>query len=1318
MVNLTARVVLNRNPRSALAALMLIVATAINCAAHPHAAFSAPVPIWSIFTRENSDLPSDTVRALALDPSGSLWVGTSDGLARLDKDGHWQTYTTASTEGGLPNDEVQALALGPDGSLWAGTSGGLARLDKDGHWQTYTTASTNGGLPDDRVEALALGPDGSLWAGTYTGGVARLDKDGHWQTYTAASTDGGLPDGRVEALALGPDGSLWAGTDPGLRLPGTFKGGIGRLDKDGHWQTYSKDSTNGGLPRDRISVLSFDPDGSLWVGTHGSFAGGLARLDKDGHWQTYTTASTNGGLPDDRVEAVALGPDGSLWVGTSAGLAWLDKNGHWQTYTTASTKGGLPDDSVSALARDLDNSIWIGTFGGGLARLNKDGHWETFSKDSTNGGLPSDEIQALAPGPRGSLWIGTHGVGTRGGGLARIDRAGNWRTYTKASTNGGLPEDSVWALALDLDNSLWVGTWGSGLARLDEDGRWQTYTMASTNGGLPDDGIRALASGADGSVWVGTKDGLARLDKDGHWQTYTNASTKGGLPDDMVRALALDPDGSLWVGTGGVTVGTSGGLARLNKDGHWRTYTMASTKGCLPNDTVQALALGPDGSLWVGTEGGLARLDKGGDWRTYTKASTKGGLPNDRIEALALGPDGSLWAGTFGGGLSRRGKDGAWETFNKGNTNGGLLSDYVRALALVPDGSLWAGAGSSLWAGAGSFDFEGGMSKFNHPLGRTVRIVEVIGKVGEVSQAEQTVAVVAIDDSYLTPPGMFHYLWSMAEKGLLHDRPGRETKTRSSFYKTSFDHDGAYRLRVIALDRYGNRSEPKDINFKVALPKQNSFWDSLASAWRAILAVLSGFYALTLAALILLTRRSATAFRILSDAVWAKWLTWPFFFLRHVSAVQRWVLEPWFQAIRRGTLTDVPFLDPPVVAATGSRSEGTALLQLLRGSPRLWLHGRSGMGKSSIFEAWGRDYFAASDLPNLNAAVHRYGFILIMLPLRSYASLPVPDANRPESWVLEVLRRHLEQFGFVTRDLGLIDAILRAGHVALAIDGTNEADRDLSLAAFARQFTQTRLLVTSQAIADRGWEIWELPENIGELRDRLLALWLGDRKGGALSRRIVAGNLSGAIVSGYDLRLLADLTTLDPEHATLPADRIALYRAMLSRASDPDGQPLRLEGLKQLAWLMAVQRRRRILPDDEKVLGIGTLKVLQREGLRIVRPIGAEAEFRHDQMRAFLAALWLVEETPTLQALQKAATDAGAFGLNRRDQEELWGFVALLLTLDTDLEALWKFANNDPVERGILLATLQSEADKRNITLVRVAQRNQPETVGTSPVAA
>jgi hypothetical protein len=434
--------------------------------------------------------------------------------------------------------------------------------------------------------------------------------------------------------------------------------------------------------------------------------------------------------------------------------------------------------------------------------------------------------------------------------------------------------------------------------------------------------------------------------------------------------------------------------------------------------------------------------------------------------------------------------------------------------------------------------------------------VEVIGgkvdELNKVTQPDKTIAVTAFDDGYLTPPGMFLYIWRLSEIGLLRTTLGTEIKTRSSFHTAVFPHDGVYQLRVVALDRYGNRSDPKDINFKVSIPKPNSLWDTLVAAWPIIVAIVTGLLALSFIVLLLLAHRSPRALNLLSDSVWARWLTWPFFFLRHVPAVQRWVLEPWFQAVRWSIIIDIRFLDPPVSMTGGSPSAGVALLRRLRDSPRLWLHGRSGMGKSSVFAAWERAYFIAENVPSLNAAARTFGFILIALPLRHYTALPVPDANRPESWVLEIVRRRLEQYGFTTRDLGLVDALLKAGQIAVALDGTNEIDRDLALAAFASQFPQVRLLITSQAIpqslaGDERWEVWELPEDVGRLRDELLALWLGVEKGARLSRRIVAESLSQTIGSGYDLRLLADLATVDTEHAALPSDRRTVPRNVGAR---------------------------------------------------------------------------------------------------------------------------------------------------------------------------
>jgi hypothetical protein len=374
---------------------------------------------------------------------------------------------------------------------------------------------------------------------------------------------------------------------------------------------------------------------------------------------------------------------------------------------------------------------------------------------------------------------------------------------------------------------------------------------------------------------------------------------------------------------------------------------------------------------------------------------------------------------------------------------------------------------------------------------------------------------------------------------------------------------------------------------------QTSVLQWLLATWKWITLGFSMLYATGFALLVGLSNRSAKAQRVLfSDAVWAKFLTWPFFLVRHVPAVQRWVLEPWFQEVRRTTRRDVDFLEPPLTDAAGQQIGGPALLDRLRDTKRIWLQGRSGMGKSSVFAAWERAYFASEDAPDLAQAARRYGFILIMLPVRHYAALPLPEPNKPRSWVIEAVRLRLEQFGFVTREPSLIEAMLTAGHIAIALDGMNEADRDPSLTDFARQFPMVSLLVTSQTAAPQGWELWRLPENISALRNGLLDLWLGPDKSRVLSHRIETEGFAGELVSGYDLRLIADLAGADPQHALLPANRIALYRAILARAQDTTGQPLPLEGLKQLAWKMVTERRRDIRSDDQKLLSPGSIDAL------------------------------------------------------------------------------------------------------------------------------
>jgi hypothetical protein len=514
------------------------------------------------------------------------------------------------------------------------------------------------------------------------------------------------------------------------------------------------------------------------------------------------------------------------------------------------------------------------------------------------------------------------------------------------------------------------------------------------------------------------------------------------------------------------------------------------------------------------------------------------------------------------------------------------------------------------------------------------------------------------------------------------------------------DRPGDWKLQL----RQGSRAISKWMEFPLASP---SIVARISQAWRFVVAAATGLYIALFTVILFVSRRSTAALRLLTDGVFAKLIGWPLFALRNFHAIQLWVLEPWFQNVRKATPSQFSYLDPTVSSGRSSPMPASGLLSKLdarnlRQAPRVWLQGRSGMGKSSIFAAWERAFFLAPQISSLRNASHLWGFVLVPLRARDYATIPIPEPTNPETWMIEAVRRHFEGMGLSVRDRGLVEAMLKSGMFAIALDGANEADRDAAIAAFADQFPRVSLLVTSQAPAEDNWEVWRLPNDISELTEGLLGLWLGSQKGAILASRIKQIGLSESIVSGYDLRLIVEVAGSDPEHAELPEDRLALYESMFRRASDETSSVTAIDGLKQLAWSMLQHGRREISTDDEKLVGTGAFKALTRSGIRILRQRATVYEFRHDQMRAFLAASWLVQEAPTPTAMQTMITEAKIFSINRRDQDELWKFVAPLLKADTDLVSLWQFANADPETRAILVAALQAEADERGIVLSRL----------------
>jgi signal transduction histidine kinase/ligand-binding sensor domain-containing protein/CheY-like chemotaxis protein len=280
---------------------------------------------------------------------------------------------------------------------------------------------------------------------------------------------------------------------------------------------------------------------------------------------------------------------------------------------------------------------------------------------TTDNGLPQNSIRAIAQTTDGYLWIATMG------GLARFD--GVSFTVFLGENTPALRGDRITTVEADSSGSLWIGTGGSGVVRL-QNGK---FTRVVAGSDLPEANVRVLNMDSRGVLWIGTDAGLARYDRG-----KVSTVFRGG--NEMAVHCAFEyPAGTLWFGT-------NSGLKKL-ENGVFTTYT---TRDGLAADSQWALAPGPGGELWIGTRTGGLSVLRNGAFHSYT---TRDGLPSNAVIALKRDREDSLWIGTEGGGLTRF-ADGKFVTYPD---RAGLSNKVVRSLYEDLEGSLWLGtAGGGL----------------------------------------------------------------------------------------------------------------------------------------------------------------------------------------------------------------------------------------------------------------------------------------------------------------------------------------------------------------------------------------------------------------------------------------------------------------------------------------------------------------------------------------------------------------------------------------------------------------------------------------------
>ena len=200
-------------------------------------------------------------RVLCEDAQGRLWIGNRHGLFCFFQG----TLTPYGKSEGLPPGGVNALELDFQGTLWVGTTAGLARRQNKGRFALLDQTT---GLPDASIAALHTQTDDTLWVATRDGYLCRW-RAGALSSVAAAR----LPGLQISGLITDEIGNLWCMTQTGLLsvsladLDAVLGGRSSKLDYRAHTNLE-------GLPTGRCSPAAAPAgwlarDGRLWISTEG-----------------------------------------------------------------------------------------------------------------------------------------------------------------------------------------------------------------------------------------------------------------------------------------------------------------------------------------------------------------------------------------------------------------------------------------------------------------------------------------------------------------------------------------------------------------------------------------------------------------------------------------------------------------------------------------------------------------------------------------------------------------------------------------------------------------------------------------------------------------------------------------------------------------------------------------------------------------------------------------------------------------------------------------------------------------------------------------
>ena len=339
------------------------------------------------------------VASIDVDANGRFWAGTwNEGLYYADDPlGEFQKYSLVPSDFKLKNTSYESiLDIHPDddGIIWVCTAfGGIVKLVPTNEFLFLGNSPTmQSGLSDHNTYAICIDSRDRIWTGTFGAGM-NLSTDGvHFQPLPK------VPVSKVNVIYEMND-QILVGTREGLYT----------INIDHPQEVIAI------YPKlEKVTSLEQSHDGDLWIGTQQN---GLFIADRS----TNSTRSLLKSAPDsisylnwiesDRISKLTKDENGNMWIGTYNGLYVY----HLEDKTFVNVSSILKEFLPSVIVHDMDidkenECLWL-AMPGGLVKLSRNifitGSAEDVEIFQHNQGLKNDFVTSVHKGADGNVWVGT-----------------------------------------------------------------------------------------------------------------------------------------------------------------------------------------------------------------------------------------------------------------------------------------------------------------------------------------------------------------------------------------------------------------------------------------------------------------------------------------------------------------------------------------------------------------------------------------------------------------------------------------------------------------------------------------------------------------------------------------------------------------------------------------------------------------------------------------------------------------------------------------------------------------------------------------------